>query len=63
VCEQQIHCTENARQIVPEMKLRILVPNFYIHVSVNDLHIPTICMLILLQQNKWTNHRNMSINL
>jgi hypothetical protein len=26
----------------PEMKLRDLVPNFHIHVSVSDLYIPTI---------------------
>jgi hypothetical protein len=28
----QRHCTENSKQIFPEMKLRDLVPNFYIHV-------------------------------
>jgi hypothetical protein len=38
----QMHCTENLKQIFPEMKLRGLVPNFYIHVSVSDLHIPMI---------------------
>jgi hypothetical protein len=30
------------------MKLRGLVPNFYIHVSVSDLYIPTIGPPILL---------------
>jgi hypothetical protein len=35
-------CTENSKQIFLEMKLRGLVPNFYIHVSVSDLYIPTI---------------------
>jgi hypothetical protein len=34
--------TENSKQIYPEVKLHGLVPNFYIHVSVNDLNIPTI---------------------
>ncbi len=34
--------TENSKQIFPEMKLRGLVPNFYIHVSVHDLYIPMI---------------------
>jgi hypothetical protein len=29
-----MHCAENSKQIFPEMKLRGLVPNFYIHVSV-----------------------------
>jgi hypothetical protein len=30
------------------MKLRVLVPNFYIHVSVSGLYIPTIGLPILL---------------
>ncbi len=34
----QMHCTKNSKQIFPEMKLRGHVPNFYIHVSVSDLH-------------------------
>jgi hypothetical protein len=38
----QMHCTESSKQIFPEMKLRSLVPNFYIHVSVSDFYIPTI---------------------
>ncbi len=38
----QVHCTENSKQIFQEMKLRGLVSNFYIHVSVSDLYIPTI---------------------
>ncbi len=33
------HCTKNSKHIFPEMKLRSLVPNFYIHVSVSDLYI------------------------
>jgi hypothetical protein len=33
-----MHCNENSEQIVPEMELRGLVPNFYIHVSVSDLY-------------------------
>jgi hypothetical protein len=50
-----------------EMKLRGLVPNSYIHVSVNDLYIPRIGLPISLQQNKQTDpwniliaHRNFS---
>ncbi len=42
------HCTENSKQIFPEMKLLGLVPNFCIHVSVSDLYIPTISPPILL---------------
>jgi hypothetical protein len=38
----QMLCTEDLKQILPEMKLQGLVPNFYIHVSLNDLYIPTI---------------------
>jgi hypothetical protein len=33
---------KNLKQKFPDMKLRSLVPNFYIHVSVSDLYIPTI---------------------
>jgi hypothetical protein len=36
-----MHCTENSKQIFPEMKLCGLVPNSYIHVSVRYLYIPT----------------------
>jgi hypothetical protein len=30
------HCTENLKQIFPKMKLRGLVPNFNIPISVSD---------------------------
>jgi hypothetical protein len=39
------HCTENSKYIFPEMKLRFLVPNFYIHVSGSDLYIFTIGLI------------------
>ncbi len=51
----QRHCTENAKQIFAEKKLRGLIPNFHIHVSLSDLYIPTIDLPILLQQNRWTD--------
>ncbi len=38
----QMHCTENSKQIFREMKLRRLVPSFYIPVSVSVLCFPTI---------------------
>ncbi len=37
-----------------EIKLRGLVLNFHIHVSVSDLYIPTIGPPILLQKNRRT---------
>ncbi len=37
-----MHCTENLKQIFPEMKLLGLGLNFYIHVSVSDLYNPTL---------------------
>ncbi len=40
--KDKAHCTENLIYIFPEMKLRDLVPNSYIHVSVSDLNIPRI---------------------
>jgi hypothetical protein len=36
-CALQTRCTENLKEIFPEMKLRGLVPNSSIHVSVSDL--------------------------
>jgi hypothetical protein len=36
------HCTENPIYVFPEMKLRGLASNSYIHVSVSDLNIPRI---------------------
>jgi hypothetical protein len=35
-----LHCTENPIYVFPEMKLRSLVPNSYIHVSVSHLYFP-----------------------
>ncbi len=39
----------------------VLTPNSYIHVSVIDLHIPTIGLPILLQENRWTDRGNIHI--
>jgi hypothetical protein len=54
----QRHYTENSQQIFPEKELRGLNPNFYIHVSVSDLYIPTIGLPILSQENMWTDPGN-----
>jgi hypothetical protein len=32
---EAVHCTENPTYVFPEMKLRGLVPNSYLHVSVS----------------------------
>jgi hypothetical protein len=36
------HCKQDPIYVFPKMKLRGLVPNFHIHVSVSDLYIPKI---------------------
>ncbi len=46
------HCKEDPIYLFPEMKIRGLIPNFHIHVSVNDLFIPRIGPPIFLQQNR-----------
>ncbi len=50
--------TENLKQVFPAKELRGLSPNFHIHVYVSDLNIPTIDLLILLQENMWTDPGN-----
>ncbi len=49
----EVPTLQNSKQICPEMKLRGLVPNSYIHVSVSDLYIPTISLPIIMQENRW----------
>ncbi len=56
-----MHCTANSIYGFPEMKLRGLVPNSYIHVSVGDLHISRVGLHICLQQNRQTNPGNIYI--
>ena len=41
-CTTTVHWTEIPIYVFPEMKLRSLVPNFHILVSVTDLNIPAI---------------------
>ncbi len=54
-CTTTVHCTENPIYVFPEKKLRSLVPNYYIHVSVRDLYIPRIGLSIWLQQDRQTD--------
>jgi len=39
---RRVHCKEDPIYVFPQIKLRGIVPNFHIHVSVSDLYIPTI---------------------
>ncbi len=52
---QPVHCKEIPVYILLENKLRGLSPNFYCHVSVSELYIPTIGPPIFLQQNRQTD--------
>jgi hypothetical protein len=36
--DSNLHCTENSKQIFPEMNLRGLVTNYYLYVSESDLY-------------------------
>ncbi len=48
--------TENPIYVFPEMKLRDLVSNSYIYVSLRDLYILRIGLPIWLQKNRQTDH-------
>jgi hypothetical protein len=48
-----LHCKRDQIYVFPEMKLRGLVPNSYIHVSVSDSYVPTIGTHILLVDQSW----------
>ncbi len=52
------HCTENSKHIFPKMKLRSIINNSYIHVSVSNLYIPRIGLPIWLQQNRQADPGN-----
>jgi hypothetical protein len=53
-----MHCKEISAYVLPEKELRVLSPNFYIHVSGSDLYILTIGPPIFLQQNRQTDRGN-----
>jgi hypothetical protein len=50
-----LHCNENPIYVFLFLELRGLSPNFHIHVSVSDLHVPMISPPIFLQQKRQTN--------
>jgi hypothetical protein len=43
------HSKQDPIYVFPEMKLRDIIPNFHINVSVSDLYIPMIDTPVLLQ--------------
>jgi hypothetical protein len=59
--QQNTHCTENPIYVFPEMKLRGLIPNSYIHVPVSDLYSPRIGLPIWLRQNRQIDPGNIKI--
>jgi hypothetical protein len=54
----KVHCKEDPIYVFTEMKLRGLVPNSYIHVSVSDLYITTIGLPIVLNRSQIHECRN-----
>jgi hypothetical protein len=47
-----LHCKEIWIYVFPEQEFRGLSPNFFIHMSVSDLYIPTFAPPIFLLQNQ-----------
>ena len=58
-----VHCNENPPCVFLFLELRVLSPNFHIHVSVSDLYILTIGAPIFLLQNMRTDRGNTQIAL
>ncbi len=58
----RLHCKEPMPTIQnkysQKRKCAVDCPNFHIHVPVRDLYIPTIDLPILLQDNIWTDPKN-----
>jgi hypothetical protein len=53
--------TEIPIYVFPEMKLRGLVPNSYIHISVSNFYIPKIGLQIWLHQIRQTDPGNVEV--
>ncbi len=51
VVNKSLQSTESPIYVFPEMKLRDLVPNSYIHVSVSDLYNPRYMNVEIVRQN------------
>ncbi len=56
------HCKQDPIYVFPEMKLRGIVPNFHIHVSVSDSYFPRVGPPIV-QQIWWTAHIYMNVGI
>jgi hypothetical protein len=56
--QRHLFSSENSIHIFPEIKLRGLVPNSYILVSVSDLYLPATGPPILLGHRYMNGHRN-----
>ncbi len=50
LCALQRQNAENLKEKFPEKEYRGLSPNFYIHVSVRELYVPTMGLPILLEE-------------
>jgi hypothetical protein len=64
---QRTYCTKNPIYVFPEMKLRGLVSNSYVYVSLSDLYIPRIglpiCRKIGNPGNISIAHRYMNVEI
>ncbi len=65
-----VHCKDTIpKQILPEKELHGHSRNLHIHMSVNDLYIPTIDLPILLQEKyvdrsrEYINRRHMNVEI
>ncbi len=58
LCLLILLCNENPIYVFPEKEMGGLSPNFHIHVSESDLHIPRISLHIFLLQNRQTDQGN-----
>jgi hypothetical protein len=56
-----IHVFPEMKLLFPKQNYNVLSPSSYTHISVRNLYISRIGLPILLQENIWTNPRNIKI--
>ncbi len=56
-----MHCTENSKTNILRSETVSLVPNFYLHVSVSDLHTSMIGSQTQCSKNRCTDRGNIEI--